>query len=53
MIILTKICPRLSDGIDSGISDHRTFSPDSIKNKVITTLKGKFYFTLGYNKQAK
>ena len=31
--------------IEIGISEHRTFSPDSIKNKVITTMKARFYFT--------
>ena len=45
---------RLSDGIDRCcISEHGTFSLDSIKNKLITTMKGGFYFTKGYNKQVK
>ena len=34
-------------------SKHGIFSSDSIENKVITTMKGGFYFIMGYNKQVK
>ena len=36
-----------------GISEHGTFSSDSIENKVIATMKGGFYFTIAYNKCVK
>ena len=36
--------------IEIGISEHGTFSSDSIENKVITTMNGGFYFTMGYVK---
>ena len=39
--------------IEIGISEHGTFSSDSIENKVIATMKGGFCFTMGYNKQVK
>ena len=35
------------------ISEHGRYSSDSIENKVVTTMKSKFYFTTGYNKQVK
>ena len=34
-----------------GIYEHEKFSSDSIEYKVITTMKGEFYFTIEYNKQ--
>ena len=57
MKILAKIyqqnlnCRR--ESIKIGISEHGTLSSDSIEKKVITTKKGGFYFTIGYNKQVK
>ena len=39
--------------MEIGISEHGTFSFDSIENKVITTMKGGFYFTIAYNKRVK
>ena len=57
MKILTKICQQNFDcrteSIEIGISEHGTFSSNSIENKVITTKKGGFYFTLGYDKPVK
>ena len=57
MNILTKIYqPNLdcrTESINISISEHGRFSSDSIENKVITTMKGGFYFTIGYNKQVK
>ena len=41
------------ESIEIGISEYSTFSPDSIENKVITTMKGGFYFTMGYNNEVK
>ena len=41
------------ESIEICISEHKTFSSDSIKNKVIVTMKGGFYFTMGYSKQVK
>ena len=48
MKILTKIYQQNLDcwteSIETGISEHGTFSPDSIENKVvITIMKGGFY----------
>ena len=57
MKILTKIYQQNFDcwteSIEIGISEHGTFSSNSIENKVITTMKGGFYFTLGYDKPVK
>ena len=57
MKILTKIYQQKlncrTESIKTGISEHRIFSADSIENKVITTMKGGFYFTIAYNKQVK
>ena len=57
MKILTKIYQENLDcrteSIEIGISEHGTFSSGSIKNKVMTTMKGENYFTMGYNKQVK
>ena len=57
MKILTKIYQQNFDcqkeSIKICISEHGTFSSDSIENKVITTMKGGLYFTMGYNKQVK
>ena len=57
MKILTKIYQQnlefWTESIEIGISEHRTFSPDSIENNVLTTMKGGFYFTIGYKKQVK
>ena len=39
--------------IELGISEHGTITSDSIKKKLITTKKGGFSFTIGYNKKAK
>ena len=36
-----------------GISEHGAFSSNSIENKVFTTKKGGFYFTLGYDEPVK
>ena len=57
MKILTKIYQQNFDcwteSIEIGISEHGTFSSNSIENKVITTMKGGFYLTLGYDKPVK
>ena len=57
MKILTKIYQQNFDcrteSIETRISEHGTFSSNSIENKVITTKKGGFYFTLGYDKSIK
>ena len=57
MKILTKIYQQNFDCrtelIKIGISEHGTFSSNSFENKVITTMKGGFYFTLGYDKPVK
>ena len=57
MKILTEIYQQnlefWTESIEIGISEHRTFSPDSIENNVLTAMKGGFYFTIGYNKQVK
>ena len=57
MKILTKIYQQnfgcQTESIKICISEHGTFSSDSIETKVITTMKGGFYFTMGYNKQVK
>ena len=57
MKVLTKIHQQNFDwrteSIEICISEHGTFSSDSIENKVITTVKGGFYFIMGYNKQIK
>ena len=42
-----------TESTEIGISEHGTFSSESIKKKVITTKKDGFYFTIGYNKQVK
>ena len=51
---LTKIYQQKPDcrteSIETGISEHGKFLSDSIKRKVITTMKGRFYFTIAYNK---
>ena len=55
MKILTKIYQQKFDcrteSMEIGISQHGTFSFDSNENKVITTMKGGFYFTVAYNKR--
>ena len=55
--ILTKIYQQNLDCrtelIEIGISEHGRFSSDSIENKVITNMKGGFYFTIGYDKPVK
>ena len=57
MKILTKIYQQNLDSrtesIEICISEHRTFSSDSIKNRLNTTMKNGFYFTMGYNKSIK
>ena len=57
MKILTKIYQQnfefWTESIEICISEHGTFSSDSVKNKVIATMKGGFYFTMGCNKQVK
>ena len=54
MKILTMIYQQKLDcrteSIEIGIPEHGTFSSDCIENKVITTIKGGFYFTILYNK---
>ena len=42
-----------TESMEIGISERGTFSSDSIENNVIITMKGGFYFTMGYNKQVK
>ena len=39
--------------IEIGISEYGLFSSDSIEKNLITTTKGGFYFTMGYNTQVK
>ena len=57
MKILTKIYQQNLDCrtelIEICNSEHGTFPSDSIENKVIATMKGGFYFTIGYNEQVK
>ena len=57
MKILAKIYQQNLDcrteSIEIGLSEHRTLSSGSIKKKVITTIKGGFCFTVGYDKQLK
>ena len=57
MKILAKIYQQNLDcrteSIEIGISEHRTLSSGSIEKKVITTMKGEFCFTIGYDKQVK
>ena len=57
MKILTEIYQQNLDFrmelIEIYVSEHGIFSSDFIGNKVITTIKGGFYFTMGYNKQVK
>ena len=57
MKILTMIYQQNLDcrmeSMEIGISERGTFSSDSIENNVIITMKGGFYFTMGYNKQVK
>ena len=57
MKILAKVYQQNLDcrtgPIEIGISKHRTLSSGSIEKKVITTMKGGFYFTIGYDKQVK
>ena len=42
-----------TESIEIDISEHGTFSSDSIEKKVIATKKSEFYFTIRYNKQVK
>ena len=42
-----------TESIEIGISEQGTFSSNFMENKVITTKKGGFYFTLGYDKPVK
>ena len=57
MKILTKIYQQTLDcrteSIEICISEHGALSSDPIEKKVITAKEGEFYFTIGYNKQAK
>lgn len=57
MKILTQIHQQNLDCwmelIKIGISKHRRFSSDSILIKLITTIRGGFYFVMGCNKQVK
>ena len=57
MKILTEIYQQnldfLTELIEIYVSEHGIFSSDSIGNKVITTIKGGFYSTMGYNEQVK
>ena len=57
MEILAKIYQQNLDcqteSIEIGISEHRTLSSVSIEKTVITTMKGGFCSTIGYNKQVK
>ena len=57
MKILTKIYQQNLDcrmeSIEICIFEHGTFSSDPVENKVITTMKGGFYFTMGYIRQVK
>ena len=57
MKILTKIYQQNFDCrmelIEIAISERGTFSSNSIENKVISTMKGGFYFTLGYDRPVK
>ena len=57
MKILTKIYQQNFDcrteSIEVGISEHGIFSSNSIGNKLIITMKGGVYFTLGYDKPVK
>ena len=57
MKILTQIYQQNLDcrteSIEICISEHGTFSSDSIENKEIKTMKGKIYYTMEYNKQVK
>ena len=41
------------ESIEIGISEHRTLFSGSIEKKVITTMKGGFCFTIGYDKEVK
>ena len=55
MKILAKIYQQNLDfrteSIEIGISEHRTLSSGSVEKKVFTTMKGRFCFTIGYDKQ--
>ena len=42
-----------TESIEIEISEHGQFSSDSMKNEVITTMKGGFYLMMAYNKQLK
>ena len=42
-----------TESTEIGICHHGIFSSDSIENKVITTMKGGFYFIIGCNRQVK
>ena len=57
MKILTKIYQQTLDcrteSIEIRISEHGALSSVPIEKKVITAKEGEFYFTIGYNKQAK
>ena len=57
MKILLKICQEnlncRTEPTGIGISEYGTFSSDYIENKVVTTIKGGFYFTIGYEMQVK
>ena len=50
MKILTKIYQQNLDcrTESTEIFEHGTYSSDSIKNKIIKTMKGRFYFTIGH-----
>ena len=53
MKIVTKIYQQnhncRTESMEIGISEHGKFCSDSIENEVITTIKGGFYFTIGYD----
>ena len=55
MKILTNICQQNLDcwteSIEICISEHETFSSDSIENKANTIIKGGCYFTMGFSNQ--
>ena len=57
MKILTQIYQQnrvcQTESIEIYISEHGTFSFNSIENKEIKTMKAKIYYTMGYNKQVK
>ena len=57
MKILRKIYKQnhnfLKESIDTNISEHEILSSGSIKKKLITSMKGRVYFKIGYKKRVK